>query len=75
MQSAITIVLFTTVVLVDMTGVGAFQTSCWVGLAAGVTIGARYLEAGERIAFAQAKLVADLHRRIDRLFRHTSRRT
>ena len=68
-QSAITIVLFTTIVLVDLSGVGAFQTFLLGGLAAGVTIGARYLEAGERTAFAQALLVADLHRRIDRLFR------
>ncbi|MFL5673453.1 MAG: adenylate/guanylate cyclase domain-containing protein, partial [Chloroflexota bacterium] len=35
----------------------------------GVTIGARYLEAAERTSFAQGHLVADLHERIDRLFR------
>jgi class 3 adenylate cyclase len=32
-------------------------------------IGSRYLEAAERTAFAQGHLVADLHRRLDRLFR------
>ena len=69
MQSAITIALFTTIVLVDPSGEGAFQAFLLGGVAAGVTIGARYLEAGERTAFAQAHLVADLHGRIDRLFR------
>ena len=68
-QCAITIVLFSIVVLGDLSGAGVFQTFLLVGLAAGVTIGAWFLDAGERTAFAQAFLVADLHRRIDRLFR------
>lgn len=68
-QSVSTILLFATLVLFDTSGVGAFQAFLLAGVAAGVTIGARYLEAGERTAFAQRHLVADLHRRIDRLFR------
>lgn len=50
-------------------GIGAFQAFLLVGLLSGATIGARYLEEAERTAFAQGHLVADLHRRVDRLFR------
>ena len=50
-------------------GIGAYQAFLLIGTLTGVTIGARYLEATERTAFAQGHLVADLHVRIDRLFR------
>jgi class 3 adenylate cyclase len=65
-----TVVLFEVVVLASGTGeIAVFQAFLLVGLLLAVTIGAYYLEAAERTAFAQAQLVADLHRRVDRLFR------
>src|SRR5204863_8882907 len=50
-------------------GVAGVQALLLVSLLSGATLGARYLEEAERNAFAQGFLVADLHRRIDRLFR------
>jgi class 3 adenylate cyclase len=68
--SVMTIFLFSFVVLAfGIGGVGAFQAFLLVGLMSGATIGARYLEEAERTEFAQSHLLADLHRRVDRLFR------
>jgi class 3 adenylate cyclase len=68
--SVITVLLFVVVVLGSgISGIGVFQAFLLVGLLSGATVGARYLEAAERNAFAQGRLVADLHRRVDRLFR------
>jgi class 3 adenylate cyclase len=68
--SVITVLVFAMGALAfGIGGIGAFQAFLLVGLLSGTTIGARYLEEAERTAFAQGHLVADLHRRIDRLFR------
>jgi class 3 adenylate cyclase len=68
--SVMTIVLYVTVVLLfDFGGVAAFQALLLISLLSGASLGARYLEEAERNAFAQGFLVADLHRKIDRLFR------
>jgi class 3 adenylate cyclase len=68
--SVVTVLLFVVVVLASAAGeIAVFQAFLLVGLLVAVTIGARYLEGAERTAFAQGKLVADLHRRVDRLFR------
>jgi class 3 adenylate cyclase len=64
------VVLFGGMVLAfDVGGMGAYQAFLLIGTLIGVTVGARYLEEAERTAFAQGHLVADLHARIDRLFR------
>jgi hypothetical protein len=68
--SVITVLLFVSVALSSgIGGIGVFQAFLLVGLLFGATVGAYYLEAAERTAFAQGHLVADLHRRVDRLFR------
>jgi class 3 adenylate cyclase len=68
--SLMTVSLFVVVVIVEsLGGLGAFQTLLIVALMSAVTIGTRYLEEAERTTFAQSYLVADLHRRVDRLFR------
>jgi class 3 adenylate cyclase len=68
--SVITVVLFVSVALSSgIAGIGVFQAFLLVGLLFGATVGAWYLEAAERTAFAQGRLVAELHRRVDRLFR------
>jgi class 3 adenylate cyclase len=68
--SGMTVLLFVVVALASGTGgIAVFQAFLLVGLLLAVTIGACYLEAAERTAFAQARQVADLHRRVDRLFR------
>jgi len=65
-----TLLLYSIVVLLfDMGGVAVFQALLLISLLSGATLGARYLEEAERNAFAQGFLVADLHRKIDRLFR------
>ncbi len=64
------VVLFGVIVLAfDAGGTGAYQAFLLIGTLIGVTVGARYLEEAERSAFARGHLVADLHARIDRLFR------
>jgi class 3 adenylate cyclase len=64
------VILFGLIVLAfDAGGTGTYQAFLLIGTLTGVTIGARYLEEAERTAFAQGHLVADLHGRIDRLFR------
>ena len=64
------VILFGLIVLAfDAGGTGTYQAFLLIGTMTGVTIGARYLEEAERTAFAQGRLVADLHGRIDRLFR------
>ena len=68
--SAMTVLLFSTVVaLFDVGGVGAFQAVLLVATVTGASLGARFLEEAERNAFAQSSMVADLHRKVDRLFR------
>ncbi len=57
------------VVAIGTSGVGAYQTLLLIGSLTFAAAGARYLESAERVTFAQGHLVADLHRRIDRLFR------
>ena len=65
-----TLLLYSIVVLLfDMGGVAVFEALLPISLLSGATLGARYLEEAERNAFAQGFLVADLHRKIDRLFR------
>jgi class 3 adenylate cyclase len=68
--SAMTILLFSTfAVLFDLGGVGAFEAMLLVATVAGASLGARFLEEAERVAFVQSYRVADLHRKLDRLFR------
>jgi class 3 adenylate cyclase len=68
--SVMTVLVFSVVLLVfDFGGLGVYQGGLLIGLLTGATLGARFLEGAERTAFAQGFLVADLHRRIDRLFR------
>jgi class 3 adenylate cyclase len=68
--SVMTVLLFVVVVLTSGTDeIAVFQAFLLIGLLLAVTVGARFLEAAERTAFAQGRLVADLHRRVDRLFR------
>lgn len=50
-------------------GTAVFQAFLLIGGVVVATIASRYLEGAERTAFARGELVADLHRRIDRLFR------
>jgi class 3 adenylate cyclase len=66
----VTLALFVVGVLaVGPIALGVFQ-ALQVGSTLGVAVlGTRLLEETERARFAQAHLVADLHRRIDRLFR------
>ncbi len=66
----IQVVLFGCVVIALGIGApGLYLGFLLIGTMTVATIGARYLEGAERTAFAQGHLVADLHRRIDRLFR------
>ena len=68
--SAMTVVLFATVTaLFDDGGVRVFQAVLLVATVIGASLGARFLEEAERNAFAQSHQVADLHRKVDRLFR------
>jgi class 3 adenylate cyclase len=65
-----TFLVFTiVVVLFDPNGLPAYEAGLLLTLLIGASLGARFLEGAERTAFAQGHLVADLHRRIDRLFR------
>ena len=64
------VLVYTTIVAVfDIGGVGVFQALLLISLLSAATLGAQYLEEAERNAFAQGFLVADLHRKVDRLFR------
>jgi len=68
--SAATLLVFAVVVLFfDVAGLAAYEAGLLVALLTGATLGARFLEGAERTAFAQGFLVADLHRKVDRLFR------
>ena len=68
--SAMTVVLFSAVAaLFDDGGVRVFQAVLLVAAVIGASLGARFLEEAERNAFAHSHEVADLHRKIDRLFR------
>jgi class 3 adenylate cyclase len=67
---ALTVLIFAVVTLLfDLGGLAAFQAILLIATLAGASLGARFLEAAERTAFAQGHLVADLHRKVDRLFR------
>jgi class 3 adenylate cyclase len=50
-------------------GSALFQAFILVGTIGVAVLAARYLEGAERRSYAQAELVAELHRRIDHLFR------
>ncbi|HSC27229.1 MAG TPA: adenylate/guanylate cyclase domain-containing protein, partial [Vicinamibacterales bacterium] len=63
-------ILFTVVILaLGAALLGLFQLFLLIGTMAVAYLGSRYIETAERKAFAQGLLIADLHRRIDRLFR------
>jgi class 3 adenylate cyclase len=64
------IMLFAVVVLaLGAALLGLFQLFLLVGTMAVAYLGSRYIETAERKTFAQGLLIADLHRRIDHLFR------
>lgn len=66
----IQVLLFAIAVIVLNQGTtGAFEAFLLTGTMVVATVGSRYLEGAERVAFAQSHLVAELHQRIDRLFR------
>jgi len=68
--SLATFLVFSVVVLLfDVAGLSGYEAGLLVTLLTGATLGARFLEGAERTAFAQGFLVADLHRKVDRLFR------
>jgi len=56
-------------VSLGLPGPVAFQGFLLIGTLGIAVLASRYLESAERYAFAQSHLIADLHRRIDRLFR------
>jgi class 3 adenylate cyclase len=63
-------ILFATVLLtLGAVPLGLFQLFLLIGTMAVAYLGSRYIETAERRAFAQGLLIADLHRRVDRLFR------
>jgi class 3 adenylate cyclase len=68
--TVMTFVVFATVsTAFGIDGIDVYQAGLMIGLLSAATLGARYLEGAERSAFAQANLIAILHRRVDRLFR------
>ncbi|MEP7360145.1 MAG: adenylate/guanylate cyclase domain-containing protein [Chloroflexota bacterium] len=68
--SVMTMVVFASVVLaLGISGTAVFEALLLSTMLTGATIGSRYLEAAERTAFRSGQLVADLHARVDRLFR------
>ena len=56
-------------VSLGFSGASQFHTFILSASLGAAVLGGRYLEGGERRAFAQGQLVAELHRRIDGLFR------
>lgn len=68
--SAMTMVVFSGVVLrLGIDGTETFLAILLMTFVTAATIGSRYLELAERAAFRSSYLVADLHSRVDRLFR------
>ena len=68
--SVMTVLLYIIITaLFDVGGVRVFQAVLLMSTVTGATLGARFLEEAERNGFTQGYEVADLHRRIDRLFR------
>ena len=64
------ITLFTIVIVaLGALTIGLFQLFLLIGTMAVAYLGSRYIETAERKTFAQGLLIADLHQRIDRLFR------
>jgi class 3 adenylate cyclase len=64
-----TILFAIVIVALGAATIGLFQLFLLIGTMAVAYLGSRYIETAERRAFAQSFLIADLHRRIDRLFR------
>lgn len=63
-------VVFAIVILVlGAAPLGLFQLFLLIGTMTVAYLGSRYIETAERTTFAQGLLIADLHQRIDRLFR------
>jgi class 3 adenylate cyclase len=63
-------ILFAVVILaLGAALLGLFQLFLLIGTMTVAYLGSRYIETAERTTFAQSLLIADLHRRIDRLFR------
>jgi class 3 adenylate cyclase len=63
-------VLFAIVILAPGAArLALFQLFLLIGTMAVAFLGSRYIETAERKTFAQGLVIADLHRRIDRLFR------
>jgi len=63
-------ILFAVVILaLGAARLGLFQLFLLTGTMTVAYLGSRYIEIAERTTFAQSLLIADLHRRIDRLFR------
>jgi class 3 adenylate cyclase len=68
--SVMTMVVFSGVVLrLGINGTEVFVAILLMTFVTAATIGSRYLELAERAAFRSSYLVADLHGRVDRLFR------
>jgi len=64
------VVLFGIVIVaLGMVTIGSFQLLLLTGTMVVAYVGSRYIEDAERRTFAQGLLIADLHGRIDRLFR------
>ena len=63
------VLFFVVIVALGLPLAGIFQGFLLAGTLGAAFLGSRYLEGAERTAFARGYLIADLHRRIDRLFR------
>jgi class 3 adenylate cyclase len=64
-----TILFAIAIVALGAAAIGLFQLFLLIGTMAIAYLGSRYIETAERKTFAHGLLIADLHRRIDRLFR------
>ena len=62
-------ILFAIVIVALGSLIGLFQLFLLTGTMGVAYLGSRYIETAERRTFAQSLLIADLHRRVDRLFR------
>jgi class 3 adenylate cyclase len=63
------VLFFAVIVALGLPLAGVFQGFLLMGTLGAAFLGSRYLEGAERTSFARGYLIADLHRRIDRLFR------
>jgi len=64
-----TLLFASVIVALGTPGEGLFQLMLLIGTMAVAYAGSRFIESAERNTFAQGFLIADLHRRIDHLFR------